>query len=297
MTIQFNCPNCGELIAFDSKHIGKRARCLSCGQLFIIPAKDSEKPEKVEFEPAPVEPVPGFYRVVFIDSWKLFIDKENVRTLCFIAAVVCFKFFLAEACCFNYITYIVTWGWLFGLYLNIIYETAYGSDKLPEVYLGSGVEFLWNIIKPILTFFFTLFMVWLPFILSLSLLQDRGIDYGNMWQLEFGPRLLPQIFFLIGLFLFPMAILTTAVGRDITLFRPDYLIRPIRKALIPYLVPFGLLVLFALSETMTKQASTERGLGTTVFDLGLNLAVQAIAVIAMRSIGLFYRHYNCYSAW
>ncbi|MHC4682343.1 MAG: hypothetical protein ACYTEK_27090 [Planctomycetota bacterium] len=28
-----------------------------------------------------------------------------------------------------------------------------------------------------------------------------------------------------------------------------------------------------------------------------NLAVQVTAIIAMRSIGLFYRHYSCYFPW
>ena len=31
--------------------------------------------------------------------------------------------------------------------------------------------------------------------------------------------------------------------------------------------------------------------------LGLNLAVQVLAIIAMRSIGLFYKHYQCYLRW
>jgi hypothetical protein len=29
-------------------------------------------------------------------------------------------------------------------------------------------------------------------------------------------------------------------------------------------------------------------------NLAVNLAVQVVAIIAMRSIGLFYRHYDCY---
>ena len=32
----------------------------------------------------------------------------------------------------------------------------------------------------------------------------------------------------------------------------------------------------------------------TVSNLAVNLAVQVVAIIAMRSIGLFYRHYACY---
>ncbi|MHC4417571.1 MAG: hypothetical protein ACYSU6_03180, partial [Planctomycetota bacterium] len=94
MTIQFYCPNCDSIIAFDSKHAGKRARCLACGQLFVIPEKSYEKPKKVKLRIERGEPLPGFYRAVFIDSWKLFLDPENAISLVFVATVVCFKFFI-----------------------------------------------------------------------------------------------------------------------------------------------------------------------------------------------------------
>jgi ribosomal protein S27E len=62
MTIQFNCPYCDALIAFPDRHAGKHARCLTCGQLFIIPSSDGEKPQKIEPKIQKAEPVPGFYR-------------------------------------------------------------------------------------------------------------------------------------------------------------------------------------------------------------------------------------------
>ena len=65
MTIEFNCPWCGALIAFDGKHSGKRAKCLSCEQRFLIPAESFQKAKKVAPEPEPKEdPIPGFYRAV-----------------------------------------------------------------------------------------------------------------------------------------------------------------------------------------------------------------------------------------
>ena len=143
MTIQFNCPSCDGLIAFDSKHCGKRARCTTCGQVLIIPSKDYEKAEKIEPEIENADPLPGFYRAVFIDSWKLFFRGENVTTLAFVTTVVCFKLFLGNAiCCINYIAFVMVWGWLLGFYLNIIYETAFGIDQLPKIYLGTTITFL-----------------------------------------------------------------------------------------------------------------------------------------------------------
>ena len=296
MTIQFYCPNCDSIIAFADKHSGKRARCTTCGQLFIIPSESFKKAKKVELPKEKGEPVPGFYRAVFIDNWKLFFDRENVTSLVFVVAVVCFKFFSAGEICCAFTTHYAVWGWLLGFYLNIIYETAYDLDKLPEIYLGTSVTFIWYIIKPFLLFLFTFTFVQLPFIIALLLLKDKGLTYENMWQAEFSFRLLLQVLFVFGLFLFPVAILTIAVGRDITMLRPDYLLSPAFKAFVPYIVVVVLLVAAAALETQTTQYSGA-AFAVTAGYLVLNLTVQVIAILAMRSIGLFYRHYSCHFAW
>lgn len=298
MTIRFYCPNCDALIAFADKHIGKRARCLTCGQIFIIPSGDNETPQKIEPQIEKAEPMPGFYRAALVDSLKLFIDPENLTSLAFVAAAVCFKFFLARAvCCCGYITFFIVWGWLFAFYLNIIYETAFEIDKLPEIYLGTDVTFLWYVIKPFLIFFFTMAAVQLPFIIALKLLHDKGPTYYNMWEAQTSLHLLLQALFILGLFFFPMAILTTAVGKDITLLRPDYIFAPVFRAFIPYLIVVALLAAAAVLEMQTSQYEGEIPLVIIAGRLTLNLAVQIIAIIAMRSIGLFYRHYNCHLRW
>ena len=293
MTIQFFCPNCNEIIGFPDKQAGKRARCTSCGQLFIIPSESNKKPKKVEPPKEKGQPIPGFYRAVFVDNWKLFFDSENVTSLVFVIAVVCFKFFTAGSPCCAYVTHFAAWGWLFGFYLNIIYETAFEIDKLPEIYLGTSITFMWYIIKPFFLFFCTMAVVQLPFIIVLVLRKDEGITFENVRQAEFG---LLHVLFILGLLLFPIAILTTAIGKDFTLFRPDYLLRPVFKAFLPYLVTVLLLIAAALLETRTTQY-TGSGLLRTAGHLAMNFAVQLIAIIAMRSIGLFYRHYNCHFKW
>jgi hypothetical protein len=300
MTIKFNCPYCNALIAFPDKHAGKRARCQTCQQLFFIPSKDDEKPKKFKTEEIETaEPVPGFYRAVFIDNWKLFIVRENVTSLAFIVAAICFNFFLARAiCCVNYITFAVVWGWLLGFYLNIIYETAFEIDILPQIYFGEGIAFFFNIIKPFLIFSSTMAVAQAPFIIAWMLLKDKGITTENMWQAEFGLRLLLQVLFILGLFLFPMAILTTAVGKDLTiLLRPDYIVLTILRAFGPYLIIVALLAAACILQMQTSQYQAHIPIVTNAARLTLNLAVQVIAIIAMRAIGLFYRHYSCHLPW
>ena len=296
MTIQFNCPNCDALIAFGDKYAGKRARCTTCGQIFIIPSKSDEKAKKVKPQIEKSVPDPGFYRAVFLDSWKLFVSRANAAGLVFVAAVVCFKFFLSPAMCCGHVTFFVVWGWLLGFYLNIIYETAFGIDKLPEIYLGTSITFLWYIIKPFLVFFATMAAVQLPFIVTLFLLADYGITYQNIWHTHTGPYLLLQILFILGLFLFPMAILTTAVAQAFTMLRPDYILAPIFRAIVPYIIVVALLVAACVLEMQTTQFEGS-AFPVTARNLALNLAVQILAIIAMRSIGLFYRHYTCYLRW
>jgi hypothetical protein len=291
MTIQFFCPSCNDIIGFPDKHAGRRARCTNCGQFFIIPSENYKKPKKVKLQEEKGDPLPGFYRAVFVDNWKLFFDSENVTSLAFVIAVVCFKFFTSGSPCCAYVTYYAVWGWLFGFYLNIIYETAFEIDKLPEINLGTSITFLWYIIKPLFLFSITLAVVLLPCIIRYIILKEQGLSLYDILH----SRLL-QVLFISGLFLFPIAILTTSVGQTFTMFRPDYLLGPVLKAFFPYSVTVLLLIAAAYLEIETTQF-TGAGLPTTVGHLAMNLAVQVIAIFAMRSIGLFHRHYNCYLAW
>jgi DNA-directed RNA polymerase subunit RPC12/RpoP len=297
MTIEFNCPKCGALIAFDSKHAGKRAKCLTCGQKLIIPTESFQKPKEITPPPEPKgDPVPGFYRAVFIDNWRLFVDRRNLTTLTFVTAVVCFKFFLATACCMNYVSAFIIWGWLFGFYLNVISQTAWDEDQLPEIEVGTSITFLLYVLSPFFTFFYTLFLVELPFLMALWVTKDYGVTPGNLLSSFDSPHLLAQGLLGAGLFVFPAAILTTAVGQDFLLLRPDYLLAPIFRALPAYVVMVALLAgtcLLAWHATQYTGADP----ATIAKDLALNLAVQLAAIFAMRSIGLFYRHYACHFKW
>ena len=308
MTIKFNCPKCDALIAFDSKHSGKRARCQTCGQVLIIPSKDDEKPKKIKTKEIEIaEPVPGFYRAVFINSWKIFTTQTNATPLVFVALIVCVKFF------FGYLNFtivipgrsinvelpvplgtiwtIAAWGALFWYYMQIIYSTAFDTEELPQVYLGGFRKFLWNILKSIYMIFIILLIVELPYIIAVVITKSTGVEW---------PAFL-NILKLACLFFFPIAILTVAIGKDLTMLRPDYILIPVFKAFKPYLVVAALLITFGalVLEMQTKQfnPSSKVTFLTTTGKLFLNLATQIIAIIAMRAIGLFYRHYTCHLPW
>jgi hypothetical protein len=303
MTIQFNCPNCNALIAFDRKHCGKRARCLTCRQRFIIPFRDNEAARKIALEPEEMsQPIPGFYRAVFVDSWKLFTNPENATGLAFVVAAVCFKFFVGHT---DYsftmgefrvqaptglIVTLSAWGCLFWYYMEIIYSTAFHEEQLPEVYMGGLFGFIWNIVKSLYMFAVSLVIVALPCIIFIVISANMGVKLP----------VIAHILALAGLFAFPMAILTFAIGRDLTIVaRPDHILKPIAKAFWPYLVAVGLFVLAWELQYLTVGYGKLLGSGKVIVGLHLlaNIAAQALALISMRSIGLFHRHYNCYFPW
>jgi len=302
MTIQFYCPNCNALMAFESKHIGKRARCLKCSQIVIIPSKNYQKPQKIK---PPREkndrPLPGFYKAVLIDTWKIFFKIEGITALVFITAAVCFKFFTGHVdysftmgmarfqAPVGLIVTLAAWGCLFWYYMEIINAAAFDCELLPDVYMGGLFDFIWNIVKSIYLFVFSLMVVQLPCIIAIGIIRKTGFD---------SPLFLHTLV-AVGLFLFPMAILTVAVARDLAMLRPDYLLTPVIKAFLPYTLVAALLILAWQLQFWTigyGQIQDEQ-FSIIAIHLLANLGVQIIAIIAMRSIGLFYRHYRCYLKW
>ena len=302
MTIQFNCPNCNALIAFDSKHRGKRARCISCGQRFIIPLTDGGKPRKIKGPKEEGEAVPGFYRAVFVDSYKLFTAPESVTGLVLIATAVCCKFFVANC---NYtvtvagevvsidlpvpighVLHAAAWGFLFWYYMEIIYSTAFERETLPEAIVGGPRGFAWLIVRTLYMCFVALLVVGLPLMIYVVVSEITEAKW---------PALL-YVFIGFGVLLLPMAMVTLAVGKDLKMLRPDRLLVTISRTFRPYLVT---VVLFGIAGAIQMQASQydSQGSATVVWHLLLNLTVQLFALVAARSIGLFYRHYNSYFAW
>lgn len=303
MTIQFNCPNCNAVIAFDSKHIGKRAKCISCGQRFIIPSEDHAKAEKVEPEPELAgEPLPGFYRAALAESWKLFVRSQNATGLVFVIAAVCFKFFTGhtdysfEMGAFRVIAPVglvvtlASWGALFWYYMEIIQATAYEVEDLPDVYMGGLFGFIWEVVRSLFLFAIALVAVELPYIAFLMISKSAGID----------SKIVEHILALAGLFAFPMAILTVAVGQDVTMVtKPSYILKPIIHAFWPYVLVVTLFVITWELQLRTVGYGDLIGQPASIIALHLllNIAVQALALISMRSTGLFHRHFACHFPW
>jgi hypothetical protein len=153
----------------------------------------------------------------------------------FVIAAVCFKFFLGhidytiETPGFHiilpigWLSRIIVWGCLFWYYTEIINATAFSADGLPEVDMEGLFGFFQLVIKSVYLFVLTLVVVELPYIVAIMVLRKTGVNF----------QLLVYILANVGLFIFPMAILTIAIGKDIImLLRPDYIFRTYRKNLL-----------------------------------------------------------------
>jgi hypothetical protein len=219
----------------------------------------------------------------------------------FVIAAVCFKFFLGhidytiETPGFNiilpigWLSRVIVWGCLFWYYTEVINATAFGADELPEVYMEGLFGFFQLVVKSVCLFVLTLVVAELPCIVAIMVLRKTGVNLP----------LLVYILANVGLFVFPMAILAVAIGKDLMLLRPDYILEPIVKAFWPYLIVVSLTILAAFLQFNTAEFGNL--LCTTASLVGLhlfaNIVVQFLILIAMRSIGLFYRHYSCYLRW
>jgi hypothetical protein len=178
------------------------------------------------------------------------------------------------------------WGCLFWYYMEIICSTALDTDELPDVYMGGLFGFIWNVIKSLTIFLVGLVAVLLPCIIFISISKSTGV--------------VSHVLSIVGLFAFPMAVLTISLAPDVTMvFRLDYIFKTVAKAFWPYLLAAGMFLLAWELQLRTVGYGRLIGSGYLVIGLHLlaNLAVQALALIAMRSIGLFYRHYYCYFPW
>jgi len=299
--IQFYCPNCSAIISFDSQHSGRQAKCATCDQGFIVPAESFVKPKAVTGEPEDRgDLVPGFYRAVLIDSWRVFLSPRNLVSMVFICAAVCFKFFTAHVdysftmnefrvlLPIGLLVRLTVWGCLFWYYLEIVSAVVLDQDELPDIDIDGFAEFLGNALKSVFTFFMALLIVMLPTVAFLSL----GIGSSN--------SITAQILAFLGLFFFPMIILTVGVNQNMEMmWRIDTMIKPVIRAFWPYLftVLLLLLVWFLQMKTRIWGDITPAGKLHIALHIAAQMGIQVLAIVAMRTMGLFYRHYACYFSW
>jgi len=136
------------------------------------------------------------------------VGTAGVAALCVMGILLFFTMLITGALC--------------AFYLNVITETARGEDDLPQLTVDADP---WNdVMRPLL-----LFMVsWVAVLLPAVLLSRTGF---------FAVRGLAPVLVVasVGVFFWPVTILTLAVGDSVSALRPDLIIRTVGRTFVPYL--------------------------------------------------------------
>ena len=303
MSIYFQCPKCSEFCAFEDQYAGRRAKCLKCQSRFIIPEKQGDKPSLIKEK---LEVVDGFYRRAVKDCLKIFTKAENIAAFAFVATFVSLEYFVGHT---DYsfslpgfrvqlptglIAVFVSRGCLFWYYMQIISTVAFeGDDELPDISMGGGFLFLWNMIKSVYLFVAAFLIVLIPFAVLVALVESCGLRIHDAVKVSM---------LIVASFVFPMSLLTIAAGREIWMvFHVRYIVDPICKAFKPYLVVAGFVAvgwIAQLSLTYTTIGGygemSKSGTFAAVGWLLLSILSRMLNLVAMRAIGLFGFHYRCH---
>jgi hypothetical protein len=305
MSIEFNCPKCGALIAFAEKHAGKRARCATCDHHFVIPEKSFQKAGRTAQPKEAVdqgEPLPGFYRAALMGSWGMLFQSGSLTGLALICTAVCFKFYVAHVdysfvigplsimLPLGLIVRVLCWGIIFWYYLESIMLGALNVDDLPEADIDGCGDFIKKSLGSVFAFAVALLVCIAP-----TTLYTIAAGAGrSLW--------ISHVLANAGLFFLPMCLLAVGVNQDTqVLWRVDTLFGPVTRAFFPYLTCAAMIMLVWFLQMNMHNAGDPALAGTSVWIkslyLGLHLGIQVLALVAMRSLGLFYRHYQCYFKW
>ncbi len=295
MSISCECPKCGRVCGFKDDCAGRRARCLHCNTRFIIPHNDNEPPVELP-DVEPEGPLPGFYQAVFKDSWKIFTQPESITGIVLCIALTCFHFVIGDKDYsfdvpglriqgqIGWVITVITAGYLLWYFIEIINITAIDCDFLPEIDVGDGFAFAWAAVKSIYFFVAAFAIAAVPAAIILNLLTVIGISFA--W--------LDGAIVIAAMLMVPMILSMLACGiAPWMLFRYDRIVMIIIKTYRPYLTTSAVtLVSFLLIFlTVGYFAGESRDNPPRAIMITARLLAVFVTIFAMRTIGLYVRHY------
>ncbi|HOW72927.1 MAG TPA: hypothetical protein PKY77_20185 [Phycisphaerae bacterium] len=330
MAIFYHC-SCGQNIRLPNGAAGKKARCKVCHLVFVVPGDvpvirrpppSSAPPTEAETEEEqreqedesrenhmPQEESESIYslpgRMEFHDeisgpqspfwadllgSFTFFVEPGNLITLLVITAAqfgldalgyLPFIWFL------HFAAYVLLAGFLCAFYFAIIRETASGEDDLPTVWFTRILD---DLIVPLLEFLCTFLAAFMPalILVFLNYYYSLSIPLAVIWLVA-----------VLGCLLWPAIILTVALGGGVGSLMPHHVVLTPLAAPLAYLaicatilVAMGILIVPELPQV--RHYVAQAGLVGGLFTSALNVYA---FVVAMRAIGLYYRHFKHKFPW
>lgn len=298
--VVYHC-TCGARIELPEASAGRKARCRKCQRIFVVPLTASlsfePPPVIIEIEPDASPIAPGF-SLVGTAFWQdlgrnfvFFAFKWNALTW-FWVAVMHFLFagililpFVGRGMILMFMLEGVIGGWLCAFYLATVLEAATGEHGLPDV----RVSELSDLLDTLVDFVGAAALAMLPWII-LRLLQAF-----STWPI---PDAAPVAAGMIGAFLWPGIVLTTAIGGGWAGLAPQIVLR-VPLANPPAYLALGLLVGFAitlaspLDPFLIRRSITPINIANPWAMAACQAILTAyVGIFSMRAIGLYYRHFK-----
>jgi hypothetical protein len=249
-------------------------------------------------------------------SFYFFLDGGSLITFIIIVLANLWTVPLSFAGPIGFAGLVFVSGYLCTFYMSVIKETAAGEDELPNVWIDDIYS---DLIFSIFRFAGTWAWVLIPAICYavFDLINFgpglRNMIMGVLFQSGKGPldflahREVFMILATVGLFFWPVAILGVSLGGSFHGLWPHTIIMTALVAPLPYLAMYGVL-LVAYGITLAPYTdlyadaiaalanTTNRSLFWTVTVINSGLSAYAM-VVAMRTVGLYYRHYKQKFPW
>lgn len=311
MPIRYQC-ECGATIRLPDWSVGRRARCQTCQKTFTVPdgpawpenldvnAPPIPKPDIELVKPAPEPRLPGgrdenqdwiqaarqpFWKDL-LDSFVLCFDVGNVVSLLIIAFLHFWLVLLGFAGFLGMIGTVLIYGYLCAFYQSIIVETASGEDKLPTAMVNNVLD---DLLVPLLRFIATWLVALLP-----AIVVNLAV---RIWGLSVPPELGPALI-ILGCVFWPVIILAVSIGGGFNGLWPHVIVSTALSAPLAYVAICATLVV-AVGLMWLPELVPATWLPASFLTLRtLNGVLTAYAsIVAMRAIGLYYRHYKYKFPW
>ncbi len=317
MSIQTYCPKCKSVCGFSDNLAGRRAKCVNCGQLFIVPAEDDGIAVKYDLPIEKGDPLPGFYEAVFKKFFQAIFASSSIGALIFIMFLTCLWYltgwmnftlnfpctsggFVSVYLPLGHFMTFICWGLIIHVFLDFAYKTsidiehisttvflAFVAEEIQEIFM-IPYKICWYAAKAWYPVLCGLLVVSLPSIISIGIMELLNCDIPAVrWSL-FAAGLIfwPAIFFNIARTQdFISAARLNQVWHIIIDTWPHYLFLA-AVFLIPaigmFLMP-NIVKVFRIHPLLVPAA------------LGAVCILQLLLLFAMRTTGLFDRHFrDCY---
>lgn len=296
-TVDFGCPECGQVCAFDDRHVGRRARCTKCNALFLIPAA-GQPAHAIKQAVLDDGPFSGFWRALCLDTPRAFLHPHSLAGILLMVCASVVRFYIGHPMLVVLIFLIlpvplpvgifatvITVGFQSRYLFDIIQSAADQDDPLPRVLEGTYAERLFQSIVGAYSLLVLTAASLAPAALTWFILKKAAVEAD--WPVMAAAA--------VGLFFLPLMLTIYAYSRDILLsFRLNVVLQAARKAFWPHMVLVGLTLAIAALLWQSSFYARNAPPQTLFRSAVLHGIAAGVSVLTARAAGLFYRHYGCY---